>query len=100
MQKVQDHCGHCHIPRESQQHYVVPSLPTISKHTLLYWLMDSYRKEVNEEQEVVCKEMELISQARGLVYVNQAELLLKQRTKSVQAIQDCLRTFRGENIRK
>ncbi len=60
--------------------------------------MDSHRKEVNKKKEVICKEMELISQVRGLMYVNQAELLHKQRTKSVQAVRDCLHTFQEQNI--
>eukprot|EP01084_Bolivina_argentea_P283455 485464_1 len=100
MQKIQDQCDDDNHPREpQQQQYVVPSLPKMSKQpTLLYWLMDSHRKEVNEKKEVICKEMELISQARGLMYVNQVELLLKQRTKSVQAVRDCLHTFQEQNI--
>ncbi len=102
MQKIVDQYDDDNHPREpQQQQYVVPSLPKMSKQpTLLYWLMDSHRKEVNEEKKVICKEMELISQARGLMYVNQVELLLKQRTKSVQAVRDCLHTFQEQNIHK
>ncbi len=102
MQKIQDQCDDDNHPRgPQQQQSVVPSLPKMSKQsTLLYWLLDSHRKEVIEEKEVICKEMELVSQARGLMYVNEAELLLKQRTKSVQAVRACLHTFQEQNIHK
>ncbi len=94
---VQGHCNDdaaADHSRELQQQSVPSLLSKTSKQsTLLYWLMDSHRKEVNEEKVAICKEMELVSQARGLLYVNQAELLLKQRTKSVEAVRTCLRTL-------
>ncbi len=101
MQKIQDHCDDADDPRGPQQQsssVPPPFLPKTSKQsTLLYWLMDSHRKEVNEEKEAICKEMELVSQARGLMYVNKAELLLEQRAKSVEAVQACLHILQEQN---
>ncbi len=101
MQKIQDqYCDDTVVdPREEeplQQRQL--SLPKTSKQsTLLYWLMNSHRREVNEEKEAICKEMELVSQARGLMYVNKAELLLEQRAKSVEAVQACLHILKEQN---